>query len=97
MPTKEQYRKEREEKLEKMRETYRFFVEAAMVLYDLEDMIKKGGTEPVIQVLLKDSKLIKRFIWFLLKEDIDFKRNSMGAGISMFHIDTKLKFFVQGK
>ncbi len=59
----------------------RYFICNLTEHYDLEQKIKKKEVDPVFQVVIRDSVHIKKFIWFLLSQDIKFNRVAAGAGM----------------
>jgi hypothetical protein len=71
----------------------RYFVYGTGVCSDLEQSIKRGETEDIFQIVAYDSKVVKRLIWFLLKQNISFSKQSMGAGITILYIDKTVAFF----
>lgn len=75
----------------------RFFVETLNQVFDVQHKIKGGEIKGVVQVIIGNSLHIKKFIWFLLREDISFNRVAAGGGIAIFYVDTKIKFFVEAK
>lgn len=75
----------------------RYFIETLNQIYDLEQKIKRGETDNVFQVIVRESSHIKRLTWNLLKADINFERKPLGSGITCFYIDMKVKFFIGSK
>ena len=72
----------------------RYFFETLMNLYEFEQQLEKGKVEKVFQVVLRDASHIKRFTWLLLQKNINFKRSPLGSGITIFHVDTKVNYFM---
>jgi len=75
----------------------RYFIHTLTQLADLEQLIKKGETDEVFQVVIRESNHIKRFTWHLLELDINFERKPLGSGITNFYIDINVSFFLPKK
>lgn len=73
----------------------RYFINTLTNIYDLEQLVKNGKVDPVFQAILRESNHIKRFTWFLLESNINFKRSPLGSGITAFCVDTKSKYFTE--
>ena len=78
-------------------EIMRYFISTLHEIYELEQKIKKGETDAVFQVVVRESTYIKRLTWHLLKLDINFERKPLGSGITIFYIDLDVSFFLSNK
>lgn len=75
----------------------RFFIHTLNELVDLEQLIKRGETDDVFQVVVREGSHIKRFTWALLRLDINFERKPLGSGITNFYVDRNVSFFLPKK
>jgi hypothetical protein len=74
----------------------RYFIETTCQGFEIEQLIERNKIEEMVfQVVIREAKSIKRFTWFLLKNDISFKRESLGSGITIFFVDMAIPFFVR--
>lgn len=72
----------------------RYFIETYRQVYELEHIIKQG-TRTKFQAIVKNPADIKRFTWFLLKNDMSFERKPLGSGITIFFVDAAGSFFMK--
>ena len=75
----------------------RYYIETYQQTMEIIAQIKNGETKNVITVLFLNSDHIKKFTWFLLRDDISYERKPGGSGIAIFHVDTTLNYFVKPK
>ena len=75
----------------------RYFIHTLHEVAALEQLIKRGETEDIFQVVIRDGNHIKRFTWTLLTLDINFERKPLGSGIAIFYVDKKVSFFLPKK
>jgi len=82
------------EKIELKKE--RYFIETFNDVYALEQIIKKSKTT-MFQAVVKTASEVKRLTWTLLNMDVNFKREPLGSGITIFYIDKSVPFFLTKK
>jgi hypothetical protein len=75
----------------------RYFISNIDHVLDFHQKIKGKKVQGVVQVIVQGTIPVRKLTWFLLKENISFQKTSQGAGIYIFYIDTKVKFFVEKK
>ncbi|MDP8268214.1 MAG: hypothetical protein P9L97_05745 [Candidatus Tenebribacter davisii] len=75
----------------------RYFIESLPQTYEVEQIIKKETKNNIFQVVIEKGEYIKRFTWFLLKQDINFTRKSLGSGITIFFVDKTVHYFIAKK
>ena len=76
----------------------RYFIGTSHQSMELEQLLERGKIdEKVFQVVIKQSKHIQRFTWYLLKNDISFERKPLGSGITNFFVDRTMPFFMAKK
>lgn len=76
----------------------RYFIGTLHQACEIEQLIKTDKTKgKVFQVVIRESVHIKRFTWFLLKNDLAFERKPLGSGITNFFVDLSMPFFTKRK